>query len=29
MQQNKRTCAALYLEDEYKQLVEETHFDYK
>jgi hypothetical protein len=29
MQQSRKTCVALYLEDEYEQLVVEAHFDYK
>ncbi len=29
MQQIRRTCVALYIEDEYQELVIETHFDYK
>jgi hypothetical protein len=29
MQQSKKTCVALYLKDEYKQLVVEAHFDWR
>jgi hypothetical protein len=29
MQQIKRTCVTLYLENEYEELAIETHFDYK
>jgi hypothetical protein len=29
MQQNKKTCVALCLEDEYEELAMETRFDYK
>jgi hypothetical protein len=29
MQQIKKTCVAMYLEDEYEELAIKTHFDYK
>ncbi len=29
MQQSRKTCVALYLEDEYNQLIMEAHFEYK
>jgi hypothetical protein len=29
IQQSRRTCVALYLEDKYEELAVEAHFDYK
>jgi hypothetical protein len=29
MQQSRKTCVALYLEDEYEKLAMKAHFDYK